>query len=816
MGVSLVGLVVPLANCDDSGTATEPPASTSPLACQVIQTLEQRCALGGCHLPHNPRTALVLDRAAVLGGALAGHVVAGKPDESWLYRRMSDRSAGPLMPLGQAAPIPEVDTIRAWIAEGASLACDALPPPSDVYDPNHLDPEGVFACETPTVDASPARLRRVERREWTHAVVQSVDDPLIGSTARDNPFTTPDVLPYSTYARDVSVDPTTLDLYFLALPEAPASWEAADPWAGAAGYSRGHRLKGVYKNAELNCIHGDLTALTDEARSACIDNYVDALLRRGTLARTPTVDEQTRLRELLVATLDAEKGDASKRRPSLHYVGQAAFLMVGALFRGELGEPLAGDAADRRRLTADEMALALGHMLGSHPTGTPVPTSVSALSTTNPDYEAELGRMSSLRAAADDGTIFEPSKIRELFAIYQGGQDAARPDLDHEENEANYPARGDFWIAEGMLQFFREWLDYEGASSSFKDTPGGTSEYDTPDTASATTSGFSNLQSGRYGHESTLVEQLDDTIARAVVESHQLGEDVFRTLMTTRQWRLPSTVVNTKGPPCANDDDCQPPDGCAPNGLCGTSIAKNTATTARVYGVEIVEESLAGRWVELPDDQRRGVLTHPAWLAAHGGNFEDDASAVHRGRWIRERLFCETVPGLELVSVEAKLVPSDPSLSARARLVTSVEDPSTNPDSATCMGCHLLMNPLGYPFEIYNHAGFLRAFDHGPMGTPVAPSGASTITLAPESSLQGDVSSALDFAEVLADSRSARRCFIRHAFRYFMGRNETEGDACALAAMEASLDATGSFFRMVETLAASDVFQLRTLAQEDR
>ena len=30
-----------------------------------------------------------------------------------------------------------------------------------------------------------------------------------------------------------------------------------------------------------------------------------------------------------------------------------------------------------------------------------------------------------------------------------------------------------------------------------------------------------------------------------------------------------------------------------------------------------------------------------------------------------------------------------------------------------CAGCHRLMNPLGYPFEIYNHAGYLRATDHG-------------------------------------------------------------------------------------------------------
>jgi hypothetical protein len=168
------------------------------------------------------------------------------------------------------------------------------------------------------------------------------------------------------------------------------------------------------------------------------------------------------------------------------------------------------------------------------------------------------------------------------------------------------------------------------------------------------------------------------------------------------------------------------------------------------------------------------------------------------------------------VSVEARLVPSDPSRSARMRLVTSVEDPSANPYSPTCMGCHSLMNSLGYPFEIYNHAGFLRAYDHGPGMTQVPPSGASTISLAPDPSLVGPVRDAVDLSERIAGSRVARRCFIRHAFRYFMGRSETEADACTLASMESSLDADGSFFSMVETLVASDTFQMRTLSGRDR
>jgi hypothetical protein len=98
----------------------------------------------------------------------------------------------------------------------------------------------------------------------------------------------------------------------------------------------------------------------------------------------------------------------------------------------------------------------------------------------------------------------------------------------------------------------------------------------------------------------------------------------------------------------------------------------------------------------------------------------------------------------------------------------------------------------------------------------VPPSGASMISLAPDPMLVGPVRDAVELSERIAGSRVARRCFIRHAFRHFMGRSETEADACTLAAMESSLDTDGSFFSMIEALVSSDTFQMRTLSGRDR
>lgn len=203
----------------------------------------------------------------------------------------------------------------------------------------------------------------------------------------------------------------------------------------------------------------------------------------------------------------------------------------------------------------------------------------------------------------------------------------------------------------------------------------------------------------------------------------------------------------------------------------------------------------------MPSSERAGVLTHPAWLAAHGGNFEDDASLVHRGKWIRENLLCEVVPPLELVMVEAQLVPSAIDKSARDRVMESIE---TGPEAATCMGCHSSMNSLGYPFEIYNHAGFLRYEDHGG-----APDGTSEITNAPDPSINGSITDAVDLSLRLSTSDHVKRCAIRQTFRFFMGREETYADACTLSAMETAYDLSGSFKDMLKALVKSDAFLYR-------
>jgi hypothetical protein len=219
-------------------------------------------------------------------------------------------------------------------------------------------------------------------------------------------------------------------------------------------------------------------------------------------------------------------------------------------------------------------------------------------------------------------------------------------------------------------------------------------------------------------------------------------------------------------------------------------------------------------------EHRKGILTHPAWLIAFAANTETDP--IRRGRWVREKLLAGSIPDVP-VTVDA-VIPEDHHNTLRTRLGKKTE-------AEYCWGCHVGMNPVGLPFELYDDFGRFREQetlehpdnlitkvpDKGPpqddlrdiyKTLPVVATGFLEGTDDPK--LDGNVRDAIDMMDRLGKSTKVRQSIIRHAFRYFMGRNELLSDSKTLIdADQAYVQSGGSFDAVIVSLLTSDSFIYR-------
>ena len=195
---------------------------------------------------------------------------------------------------------------------------------------------------------------------------------------------------------------------------------------------------------------------------------------------------------------------------------------------------------------------------------------------------------------------------------------------------------------------------------------------------------------------------------------------------------------------------------------------------------------------------------------------------MHRGKWVREKLLAGTIPDVP-ITVDAK-IPEDHGKSLRDRLASASE-------VTYCWKCHVHMNPLGYTFESYDDFGRFRTeesleypdqvikknpdkwtllTDTRDIYKTVPVNSAGYLEGTGDAKLDGEIKDAQYLAERLGKSRRVRQSIIRHAFRYFMGRNETLSDSQTLIAAEnAYAESGGSFDAVIVSLLTSDSFIYR-------
>ena len=713
--------------------------------------------------------ATLLAGAIATGGCL-GETTAVSSDDQPQPSFPADKPDAGGAPL--VDPVTQMDMSSAGGGdEGGGGEMGIEPGVKKPIDPNLLPQNDLFVCKDPGQGASsPARLRRLLSVEWTRALGQKFN-----SEASNNPLQPSAANLYSTYDRGLTLDTATLDQY-LGMSKVPLDTLGLE---------------------HIGCFRQEGKVPSEE----CVLNFVTELLERRVYFRPPTKEEIEQLVAFAKENVAKETAGGGDRNDTLARIFRGAWLTTGALFRAELGEDPQPDG--RRKLSDWELAKALAYAISDR-----APAAPRYISTYGITPE---GVLFDIRQAAIKGTISDPDVIKTLVRrhiagsdpgnmgldhIYTGKQEdlpqsirdlsgrekhqaieawVGRRDVEHDLNDLRRARQSEYWMSDKLQGFFREWLDYEDVGSVFKDRAWATSRFDTRGyDANRIRVAYEYLATpSPVEIEPTFAQLLDNVIARVVVQD----KDVIRGLMTTREFFV------------------QPSQGGYPALQKGFLFDIDTTMTP-------IPNSRQERWRTMPKDQRAGVLTHPAWLAAHGDNFENGPSAVHRGKWIRERLLCGSLPDIP-IDVDAQLDPETLNESARTRIAQKTGE------GTPCYGCHRDMNPLGYTFEIYNHAGYVRAEDHGS-----APDGSSTLVNMPRGDnalVEGmPVRDAVEMSQLFGDSTHVKRCVMRHAFRYFIGRDETRADACTLAAMEESYDQSGgSFIHMIATLLSSDTFLYR-------
>lgn len=220
------------------------------------------------------------------------------------------------------------------------------------------------------------------------------------------------------------------------------------------------------------------------------------------------------------------------------------------------------------------------------------------------------------------------------------------------------------------------------------------------------------------------------------------------------------------------------------------SFARNP-TLMKVYNVSSAAPAKGtiteANAVRFPAGERSGLLTRAAMLFA-GGQTENP---MHRGVSIRKNLFCKTInpppPDLKGALVAP---PADPNMTTRDRYAAATS-------SSTCMGCHSMINPVGFSFSKYNSFGAYQAnepiFDPQGNFVKTLPTNAQG-TLGVALGIDKDITDALDFSVAIEDATDVKACLSQNFYTYVEGLSSLPGNqpSCSMNRMYQALDGHAS------------------------
>jgi len=220
-----------------------------------------------------------------------------------------------------------------------------------------------------------------------------------------------------------------------------------------------------------------------------------------------------------------------------------------------------------------------------------------------------------------------------------------------------------------------------------------------------------------------------------------------------------------------------------------------TDALAAHYGLP-APGSASGAWVPYGSSPRRGILSHGTLLAA-GAKF-DDTSPTLRGVFVRNRLFCQTIP------------PPPPTV--------AVDEPppvTTSPckvdryaehRSGGCASCHNQTDPIGFGLENYDRTGAYRTADKDNPQCAISGDG--------EVAGVGKFNGPAELAELVIASGGLEACVTQQVFRMALGRRDSDADRSTLGRLTDGFKQGGrAFDKLLVDVIADPAFIHRQVEQ---
>ncbi len=225
-----------------------------------------------------------------------------------------------------------------------------------------------------------------------------------------------------------------------------------------------------------------------------------------------------------------------------------------------------------------------------------------------------------------------------------------------------------------------------------------------------------------------------------------------------------------------------------------TAAFPRTDDLATVFGTEVVDGAEPADAPTHP-----GLLHRPALLASGGAR----TSPILRGAHVRKLFLCDSLP-----------LPNPEDVMNRQEEVGDIEGMpnrdrvDTLTDAPACLGCHAVVNPLGFTFEGYDQLGALRdeeavlAEDGTVSATWPIDTAVSDLPL--EAGGPISVADSIELADAMMHSYKARACIARRVFEYYQLReHDADLDGCVLHEQELQAH-DGSLIDVFEAAVANE------------